>query len=435
MKSFKLTKDKVESLPFVTLEDITSKGTPIRQVDYFDRDLPCFGVRVSSRTKTYFVLSRVKGKKTRVTVGKHGTVTADQARKKARKTLAALSDGEDINQDKARDRSAKVTLGAVLEQYVDERDLRPNTVLDYQKVLRLYVSDWLKKPMIDISAELIKKRHQKIKNKIGPVPANKLARYLRLLFNYAIKDPTINLDLGSHPVAVQWGVEKRRKTYLNTAQLSVWVQAVQKLPSSMMQDYFMLLLYTGLRKNEALSLKWSSVNMGEGYFFIPGDIAKNKDDHYLPITHQLEKIFTRRASVMESDYVFPGTGKTGHLAEPRKQIVRIVHETQKILNDVESGAKWEVFLEETPANKIKPGIKFCNHDLRRTFASIAEALVSYSQLKRLLNHSAKNDVTDGYVVLDVEKLRGPAQSVANEIDSLSLMQEGKVLPFKRSVRE
>ena len=433
MKQVKLTKVKVDSLPFIAPDMLNGKGKPLRQVDYFDKELPCFGIRVSSRTKTYFVLSRVNGKKSRVVIGKHGTITADEARKKAKGKLQELSEGVDLNKQKARNRAEKVTLGEVLDQYIADKDLRPNTVLDYRKVLRLYVSDWLKKPMIHITSEMIKIRHKKIKIKIGPIPANKLARYLRLLFNYAIRDPSIELDLVTHPVVVQWGEEKRRKTHLTPSQLEVWVRAVKKLPSAMMQDYFMLLLYTGLRKNEALSLEWSNVNVDEGYFVIPGDVSKNKDDHYLPITKQLEVIFKRRADLRENKFVFPGVGKTKHLAEPRKQIVRVKYETQKILNMVDTDADWKEFISRTPEENIHPGLKFCNHDLRRTFSTIAESLVSYSQLKQLLNHSTKDDVTAGYVILEVDRLRIPAQNIADEIDALSAKKDGKVIPFRRGV--
>ena len=432
MKQIKLTKVKVDSLPYVTSEMLNGKGKPLRQIDYFDKELPCFGVRVSSRTKTYFVLSRVKGKKTRVIIGRHGTITADEARKRAKSKLQELNDGVDINRQKARDRAEKITLDKVLEQYIEDKNLRPNTVLDYRKVLRLYVSDWLHKPMIDVTSDMIKTRHTKIKTKVGPIPANKLARYLRLLFNYAIKDPSIELDLMTHPVVVQWGEEKRRKTYLTAAQLAIWVEAVKKLPSAMMQDYFMLLLYTGLRKNEALSLKWSNVNLEEQYFVVPGGVAKNKNDHFLPITKQLMDIFNRRVAVREKEFVFPGAGKTGHFTEPRKQIIRIQYETQKIMNSVDTDNEWKEFLDKTPEEKIKLGLKFCNHDLRRTFSTIAESLVSYSQLKRLLNHSTEDDVTAGYVILEVDRLRIPAQNIADEIDAISMKRRGSVISFRRT---
>jgi hypothetical protein len=54
------------------------------------------------------------------------------------------------------------------------------------------------------------------------------------------------------------------------------------------------------------------------------------------------------------------------------------------------------------------GIKFTIHDPRRTFITTAESLdiLAYA-LKRLLNHKMNNDVTSGYLIIDVEHLRKP----------------------------
>jgi hypothetical protein len=47
------------------------------------------------------------------------------------------------------------------------------------------------------------------------------------------------------------------------------------------------------------------------------------------------------------------------------------------------------------------------HDLRRVFLTTAEKLdVPHYALKKLANHTSNNDVTGGYIVVDVERLRG-----------------------------
>lgn len=56
------------------------------------------------------------------------------------------------------------------------------------------------------------------------------------------------------------------------------------------------------------------------------------------------------------------------------------------------------------------------HDLRRTFITIAESLdIPAYALKRLLNHKMNGDVTAGYIMLDVERLRNPMQMIADHI--------------------
>jgi integrase len=71
------------------------------------------------------------------------------------------------------------------------------------------------------------------------------------------------------------------------------------------------------------------------------------------------------------------------------------------------------------------GCRFMIHDLRRTFLTVAERLaLSYVILKKLANHSGKNDTTFGYVVVDVERLREPMQKITNELLLLCTTKNG-----------
>ena len=63
---------------------------------FWDRDLPGFGIRVyASGTKMYVVQSRTKGKSVRVTVGRHGVISADEARRRAARIVNRIKAGED----------------------------------------------------------------------------------------------------------------------------------------------------------------------------------------------------------------------------------------------------------------------------------------------------------------------------------------------------
>lgn len=67
-------------------------------------------------------------------------------------------------------------------------------------------------------------------------------------------------------------------------------------------------------------------------------------------------------------------------------------------------------------NKIiaQSGVNFTLHDLRRTFITVAESLdIPAYALKRLLNHKMTQDVTAGYIVMDVERLREPMQKITD----------------------
>ncbi|NMC73227.1 MAG: DUF4102 domain-containing protein, partial [Geobacteraceae bacterium] len=112
MATMKITKAAVDKLP--TLE----KGN---QIDYFDTELKGFGVRVSHTGKTYFVMKRVKGNKVRVTIGRHGEFTPEQARKAAANKMVEMQNGENPNVMKRQEKVKGITLQKALEAYLEKR--------------------------------------------------------------------------------------------------------------------------------------------------------------------------------------------------------------------------------------------------------------------------------------------------------------------------
>jgi hypothetical protein len=97
----------------------------------------------------------------------------------------------------------------------------------------------------------------------------------------------------------------------------------------------------------------------------------------------------RKSNTTDSPFVFPGTGKTGHLVESKHQTAQVSKES---------------------------GIKFCLHDLRRVFINTAESLdISSYAVKQLVNHSIGGDVTAGYMVSDPERLRKPMERIETHL--------------------
>ena len=84
-----------------------------------DRDLPGFGVRVyPSNAKVYVVQTRAFGRSKRITLGRHGEVSADQARKETIRIIARIKAGEFAT---PAEPSATPTVGDLAERY----ELRP----------------------------------------------------------------------------------------------------------------------------------------------------------------------------------------------------------------------------------------------------------------------------------------------------------------------
>lgn len=189
-----------------------------------------------------------------------------------------------------------------------------------------------------------------------------------------------------------WYRIDRKQTVIKSHQLADWYQGVIKLVEQdnyrnalLWHDYFLLLLFTGMRKMEAASLRWEDVDLKSRTITLQD--TKNHEIHTLPMADFIYELMECRSRNKTSKYVFPADSKTGYIYDPKKAVKRVVELS---------------------------GVPFTLHDLRRTFATIADSidLPAYA-LKRLLNHKMNNDVTAGYIMKDVERLRKPMQQVTN----------------------
>ena len=483
MEKVKLTKTVVEKLPFA------EKG---KQDDYFDTDIEGFGIRVSATGKKYFVRRTVAGKRVRVMLGSHPTMTAETARSQARIKLGVMETGVDPNEEKrqaVRDAEVKrqkgITLQAAMDDYVENKKLKASTVTNYKDLFRTYLADWLPRPAADITREMVLERHRdiangkrrwrllekgmdpdsakqggkaKVKSVEVPEPKRKEAaadncmRTLRAVLNY-----TFEADEGDipymNPVNVlssrkhkAWFKVARRRTVIKNSSLPAWYKAIMSLGNNIVRDYLLFTLFTGLRRNEVATLKWSHIDFEERYFTVVD--TKNSEPHALPLsgflcqllkdrkegleieldaavaaqaaarktaeplTAKRRQAIDNRVAVAESrfasPYVFPGDGKAGHIVSPKRALEEVLAAT---------------------------GIKFSCHDLRRTFATIAESLdLSRYTIKDLLNHKREDsDVTGGYIVLEVERLRGPMQKITDALLERIKKQHGQVIQMNKGI--
>jgi len=242
-------------------------------------------------------------------------------------------------------------------------------------------------------------------------------RFLRALFNFAIaqyEDGSGHSVLRENPVmrltqTRAWYRVDRRQTAIKPHQLSPWYEALMSLKqdqissqSAMVADYLLFLLFTGLRRQEAATLKWSNIDLDDRSFTLTD--TKNREPLTLPLTDFVFDLLQSRKAATDSEYVFAGNGKAGYLIEPRRQVQKVTELS---------------------------GVSFTLHDLRRTFITVAESIdISAYALKRLVNHKMTNDVTAGYIVSDVERLRKPMEQISIQLlRYFKVDGEKKVLQF------
>lgn len=396
MATVKISKKVVDGLPDIT----------VGQAIFWDSELPGFGLRVTKDSKNYVAQKRINGKTVRVTIGRHGQLTPEMARREAHRILGSMALGANPIDQKKEARAKSVTLRQAFDDLLEARKaMKERTVKDYRYHMGKYFHDWLSKPVNAISKDMVEKRHRLVGEKHGAAQGNLSMRYLRSIFNFAAgryEDSKGQSLIIENPVrrlsqTRAWFEVKRKRSFLRAHELGAFLDALDKLrqeaaggykTTDTTPDYLELILFTGLRRNEAARLKWADVDLKARTLVIHD--PKNHLPLTLPLSDHINDLLVRRHEKRgDSEFVFSGEGEGGYLVEPKRQMNKV---------------------------KAMSGIEFSIHDLRRTFATVADGLeLSGYALKRLLNHAQGGDVTAGYIGDDIERLRLPMQRIADAI--------------------
>jgi integrase len=394
--------------------EIPSKG----QIAYGDEQVKGLTIRVTHLgVKAFVVRKRLKGHKNAsyVTLGYYPSMTITQARVQAQGTFSSINEGIDPNKitvDLISKQS--ITLQKVFDDYIRSRGtkIEESTVINYRSALKIYLGDWRKKPIGNITRNMVEQRHRDItygmgKFKESPTRANTTMRVLRALFNYAhgqYEDSKGEPLFVHNPVQrishnKSWNREKVRQGLVNNYDLKQWYEGIMSLPehgkntvkrnsSEVVRDLFIFIIFTGLRRNEALELKWEDIDFRNNSFIV--EDTKNHETHALPLTKTLLEILDRRKEDSDNPYVFQGEKPNTHLSPPQKR--------------------------QMDRARDLAGCYFNLHDLRRTFETSANKVVfSTYTLKKLINHKDPKDVTGRYVIIQLEDLREPMKLIEAEL--------------------
>lgn len=407
MDKTKLTKTVVDQLAYQDHQ--TAKGNHVIR---WDSQLTGFGCRVfPSGEKTFVYRYRSNGKRRYITLGGYPDITVDQARNEAKRRAGEVAKGTDPQQQKQeakqqarQDEIGKTTLAQAYAAYKDTRALSPKTLRDYERVMLVTLKDWQNKSLTKITAEMVATRHKSL----SPAYGNLVMRVLRAVFNFAMEKYT--LDDGT-PVVLRnptrvlsstkaWKKVAPRTGHLKPHELGAWLNALEQEENHTIRDFLIFVLFTGLRKENAASLRWDQVDFpGRSFTVTP----KMHETMALPLPDHLVTLLKVRRESATSPYVFPGEGKGGYLQEPKKALQRI---------------------------EAKTGIKTTIHDLRRSYGKFGATIgLPLETIKRLMAHTAKGDVTiDHYIQHSLETLRKPADKIAGYILSTAHQQDN-VVPF------
>jgi len=392
----KLTKKVVEE----------TKPETARDLFLWDTDLAGFGCKISPKGKRVYVAQyRRNGRSRRLTLGQHGTLTIEQSRQQARVKLSRAALGEDPAAEKIDARRGP-TVSELAARYLAEHaeaKKKPKSLHEDTRLLERIIKPKLGgKKVLEVVRSDISDLHHGLGE--TPTQANRVLALLRKMFNLA-EQWGFRPD-GTNPCRhVQQFKEKKRRRFLSADELTSLGAVLAKAEAEGSEPLiaiacFRLLIFTGARLAEILTLKWEFVKWELDMILLPDSKTEFKA---LPLSGPVREVLERLPVVQGNAYVLPGRKKGKH-------IVGVQHVWQRIRKAADIG-----------------NVRL--HDLRHSYASVgAAAGLGLPIIGALLGHTQAS-TTQRYAHLAGDPLKAAAELISGKID-----QAMKQRPKMRAVK-
>ncbi|MGZ8928559.1 MAG: tyrosine-type recombinase/integrase [Methylobacter sp.] len=396
---FNFTKPQLEALPTPPAGE---------RIIYHDTHKNASGLQLrhTGTTKTFFIQKRVDGKPERVTIGKFPDVSIENARKEATRLSALIAQKINPNND-VRALKTETTLQELFDEFLKHRRnkrgafLSEKTKRSYRYDFSLYLEKWGKRKLSQFKDTDFGKLHAEI-GKEHPTTANRVIALASSLFGYAAER---KLFKGANPAhGIKKFPETKRDRFLQSDELPAFFEALAEEPNDILRDYFLIALLTGARRSNVLEMQWGQINLNRAEWRIP--TTKNGEPQTVTLTPEAVTILQTRQGC-DPVWVFPGTGATGHLVEPKKA--------------------WRRILDHAGIDNLRI------HDLRRTLGSWqAKTGASLAIVGKSLNHKSPS-TTAIYARLDLDPVRESVERATSAmLAAAGLKQPAEVVPLQQS---
>jgi len=366
----------------------------IRATEYFiwDDDIPGFGLRVlPSKRKSYIVQYRAGRRSRRMSLGLSTVLTCEQARTRAIAIVAAAKNGEDPAAKRDADRQA-ITVKELAERFDKEHisvRVKESTAKGYRRMLERVIIPALGRHRVtEVTRADIAKIHHDLRH--IPYDANRCLEIISKMFSLA--EMWGLRPEGTNPRKhIKKYPEEKRERFLSAAELRRVGEVLRdmedegiELPSAIAA--VRLLILTGCRLGEIMTLKWEYVDISGKALRLPDSKTGAKVVHLgQPAVEVLQKI----ERVEKNPWVIVGTKPGARLSDLQPFWQRV---------------------------RARAGLKDVRiHDLRHTFASTAVAAgQGLPMIGKLLGHT-QVQTTARYAHLAADPVKEAAERVAENL--------------------
>ena len=379
-------------MPKITKRMVDALVPAERERVLWDEDIKGFGVRVHpTGRKVYIVKYRHEGRAVKATIGPHGPITPAAARARAAEIVTLARTGRDL-EGKTPRKAGGATMGELARRFLDEYaadHLKPSTAALARKIIeKRILPRFGRRRVADIGRADVAALHHDMR----PVPghANRtlgvLSRMLTLAEVWEMRPEGVNpcRFVKKYP-------EHKRERFLSDDEyrrLGAALRDAERegFASPAAVAAIRLLMLTGCRSGEILSLRWEDVDLDRGELRLPDSKTGARVVHLGDPAIEVLRGIQRGE---DSPWVIPGLKSGAHLA--------FLH------------GPWYRIMERAGIGNLRI------HDLRHSFASggllVGEGL---PMIGKLLGHN-KVQTTARYAHLANDPVKSAANRIASRI--------------------
>jgi integrase len=375
----------------------------------WDKEVRGFGVRRRGVDAVYCVKTRVKCRQVLYTIGRHGkgAWAAERARREAIRILGLIRDGKDPAAEKQAERKVPMLAdfaARYLTEYA-EKQKKPRSVEEDRRNLHLHIIPALGRHKLhDITKQDVARLHAKMS--ATPIAANRVLALLSGIMSWAerVGERPDNSNPCRH---IDKYKEQARERYLNGEELARLGDVLASTAADWRAVAIVrLLLLTGARLSEVLTLRWDYIDQQTGTARLPDSKTGAKT---LFLSAPALEILATIPRMESNPHVIPGD-KAG------APFVGIQKLWQRIRAEAEL-----------------PDVRL--HDLRHSFASAAvSAGDSLYITGKLLGHK-QAVTTQRYAHLAADPAKAVADRTGGRIAAMMKGSGGEVVPLDQRKRK
>ena len=390
-RKFPFTKRAIEALPSHDPE------SPSREMEYADAECTGLHLRVSKNGRRFFQHRyRYLGRKMCLSLGEFPAVSVQDARQRVAEHKALLARDKDPSIERGKVRTDLTFEEYATKHYLPHAKAHKQTWDDDKNQIDRRLLPVLGKLRLQaITPRDIDLLHTKEKNRTTACTANHLLTTLKRMLNLAVKWELMEKNPANSQE--KFKEDPLRERYLDKKEVPKFLKALEDENDRLSVAAIRILLYTGCRREEILSLKWKNVHLDEERIFLTK--TKNGRSRTVHLNSRAKEVvqdlLTRKDQedrTRGSEYVFPsrqGTQK-GYIYDLRKPFEKAC-QTAGIDN-------------------------FRIHDLRHSFASMAVSSgADLYAVQRLLGHK-DIAMTQRYAHLAADDLKKATEGVSDMLD-------------------